>query len=167
MNLVPFGLSVLRQHWRWFVLAALLAAVAAQTLRLGAAQSARDAAIAGRAVDRAAYAHAQETARTNALAAAAKKDAENEKKADDADTRYADLSARYRAASLRYAAAQSPAGRADLSETPKIAESVDGPREPAVIPAGNIIIPQEDALICADNTARLQAAHEWALTASN
>ena len=164
MNLIPWALSLGRTYWREAVGGALLIALAVTALLLHVARSERDAAIAGRAADRAAYVAAQETARSNALAAAAKKDAENAKKADNADARYADLSAQYRAISLRYAAAQSATGRANLPASPKGTESADRPGGLAVIPSGNILIPQADALICADNTARLQAAHEWAVS---
>ena len=164
MNLVPWALSLGRAYWREAIGGALLIALAVTALLLHAARSERDAAIAGRAADRAAYVAAQETARSNALAAAAKKDAENVKKADDADARYADLSAQYRTIGLRYAAAQSAAGRANLPATAEGTESANGPSGPAVVPSGDILIPQADALICADNTARLQAAHEWAVS---
>lgn len=164
MNFLPFLLGMGRTYWREAIGGVLLVALAIALLSLHAARSERDVAIAGRAADRAAYVAARETARSNALAAAAKKDAENVKKADNADARYADLSAQYRTISLRYAAAQSATGRANLPASPKGTESADRPGGLAVIPSGNILIPQADALICADNTARLQAAHEWAVS---
>lgn len=162
MNFIPWALSLGRTYWREAVGCALLAALAVTTLLLHAARSERDAAIAGRAADRAAYVAAQEAARSNALADAAKKDAENVRKADAADARYADLSAQYRAISLRYSAAQSAAGHANMPAARQASESIDGPSGPSVLSSGSILIPQADALICADNTARLQAAHEWA-----
>lgn len=164
MNFIPWALRLGRTYWREAIGGVLLVALAVTALLLHAARSERDAAIAGRAADRAAYVAAQETARSNALAAAAKKDAENAKKADNADARYADLSVQYRAISLRYAAAQSVAGRTNLPAAPKGTESANGPGGLAVVPSGNILIPQADALICADNTARLEAAREWALS---
>ena len=164
MNFIPWALSLGRTYWREAIGGALLIALAVTALSLHVARSERDAAISGRAADRAAYTAAQETARSNALAAAAKKDAENAKKADNADARYADLSAQYRAISLRYAAAQSAARHANLSAAAKGTESANRSGGPSVVPSGNILIPQADALICADNTARLQAAHEWAVS---
>lgn len=162
MNLIPWALGIARTYWREAIGGASLLALAVTALLLHAARSERDAAIAGRAADRSAYVAAQETARSNALAAAAKKDAENVKKADDADARFANLSAQYRAISLRYSAAQSVAGQSRLPAAAKSTESPDRPGGLAVIPQGSILIPQADALICADNTARLQAAREWA-----
>lgn len=162
MNLIPFLLSLGRSYWREAISGALLLVLVVTALLLHTARSERDAAIAGRKADRAAYVAAQETARSNALAAAAKKDAENVRKANAADARYADLIAQYRANSLHYSAAQSATGHANLPATGQTAESANGPGGLAIVPQGNVLIPQADVLICADNTARLQAAHEWA-----
>lgn len=164
MNLLPFLLGFGRTYWREAIGGLLLAALAVTGLLLHVARAERDAAIAGRKADRASYVAAQEAARSFALADAAKKDAENVRKADAADARYADLSAQYRAISLRYSAAQSAAGHANMPAASQAAESADRSSGPTVLPSGSILIPQTDALICADNTARLQAAHEWALS---
>jgi len=164
MNLIPFSISLLRSHWRLIAAAFLLALLGAQTLRVAGLKSSLSAEKAGRLADRKTYKRAQMEATANAFAAKIKKEAEDAKKADAADARYADLSGQYRAAVLRYQAAQRAAGKADLPQSPESPASGDGPGGFAVVPTGSILIPQADALICATNTARLEAVREWALS---
>lgn len=79
----------------------------------------------------------------------------------EADTNYNALLVKYNASLMRYSAnksGSSSAGDNQLS-TP---QSVDGPGADAYLPV-QITISGSDAEICAVNTARLQAAHEWAL----
>ncbi|WP_257540985.1 hypothetical protein [Sphingobium sp. CFD-1] len=162
MNALPFALSFLRAHWKPIGAAFLLLALIIQTFRLSATEGALSAEKAGRRADHAAYEKAQAQAAADALSAKLKKDAENAQKAEQADQRYADLSQQYRAAVLRYQAAQREAGSADLSIPAESPESGDGPGRGAVFPVGSILIPENDAFICATNTARLQAVREWA-----
>ena len=163
MNLIPFAAGTLRAHWKLIVAALLLAAIGIQQLRVTGLKSSLSAEKAGRIADQEGYRRAQAEAEVNALAAKIKKEAEDAKKADAADARFADLSQQYRAAVLRYQAAQRAAGSADLPQPTQGAASGDGPGGPAVIPQGAILIPQADALVCADNTARLEAVRDWAL----
>lgn len=76
---------------------------------------------------------------------------------DEADSRVAALRADYadRVRKLPKAA-QCSAGSAGMPEA-NGTESTNGPGGDAVI------LDRSDALICADNTSRLQAAHDWAL----
>lgn len=164
MNLPLFALSALRRHWKLIGLALLLAAIGVQQLRVVGLKSSISAEKAGRALDRSNYEKAQAQAAVDAYAAKIKKEAEDAKKAEAADARYADLSGQYRAAVLRYQAAQRAAGKADL---PKSSQASSGPNSPGgapIIPLGSILIPEADALICATNQGRLEAAHEWALS---
>ena len=163
MNLVPFFISLMRGHWKLIAAAILLALLGVQTLRVASLKSSLSAEKAGRLADRETYKRAQMEATANAFSAKIKKEAEDAKKADAADARYADLSGQYRAAVLRYQAAQREAGQADLPQSPKGSASSDGPGGPSIVPTGAILIPQADALICATNTARLEAVREWAL----
>lgn len=164
MNALPFALSTLRAHWKLIGAAFLLLALTIQTFRLSATQGALSAEKAGRQADLATYEKAQAQATSAALSAKLKKDAENAQKAEQADSRYADLSQQYRAAVLRHQAAQRQASGTDLPSLSESAESGDGPGGSPVIPLGNILIPENDAFVCATNTARLQAAREWALS---
>jgi len=163
VNLPAFSIAFLRSNWKLLLGVGLILLLIVQTFRLQNTQAALEAERAGRTTDRSEYRRAQAEATANALADARKKEAENARKADAADVRADDLAARYRALSLQYAAAQRSARSPDLPRPAQAAESPDGPGGPAVIPSGSILIPQADALICADGIARLQAGHEWAL----
>ena len=162
MNALPFALSTLRAHWKLIGAAFLLLALIIQTFRLSATEGALSAERAGRQADRATYEKAQAQATAEALSAKLKKDAENAQKAEQADSRYADLSQQYRAAVLRYQAAQRQASGTDLPSATESAESGDGPGGSPVLPVGSILIPENDAFVCGENTARLQAVREWA-----
>ena len=118
---------------------------------------------AGLMAQAASYRQAQAEASSNALSAKIQKEAEYVKKADAADARYADLSSQYRAAVLRYQASQRAAGKTDLPESATGAEVSDGSGAGSILPVGQLMIPEADAFICADNTGRLQAVREWAL----
>ncbi len=106
-----------------------------------------------------------------ATAAKDAKDAYNAKLAVQSDRSAADLRGRYHAAVLQLAAAQDTARRADLSGDADAPARGDGPGEGAGVsvgsssngPVGPLAISQDDALTCADNTARLQAVHDWAV----
>ncbi|WDA37875.1 hypothetical protein [Sphingobium sp. YC-XJ3] len=164
MNLPAFSIAFLRGNWKLLLGAGLVLLLIVQTFRLQNTQAVLEAERAGRSADRSEYRRAQAEATANALADARKKEAEDAKKADAADARYADLSQQYRAAVLRYQAAQGSARQADLPSATESPTGSNGPGGPSIVPAGSILIPQEDALICATNTARLEAVREWALT---
>jgi hypothetical protein len=154
-------LLFLRQHWKLAIVGGMILLLIVQTFRLQNAASELEAERLGRASDRSEYQRAQAQATASALSEKMKKEAEYAAKADDADTRYADLSGQYRATVLRYQAAQRAASGNDLPESAGTAEGSDRSGGGAVVSVGDILIPQADALICAENTARLQAAHEW------
>ncbi|WBQ15050.1 hypothetical protein [Sphingobium yanoikuyae] len=160
--------AFLRRYWpqTLAVLAFALLVIAAtvQTFRLQSAVAELETERLGRASDRKDYQRAQAEATADALSAKMKKEAEYAAKADEADARYADLSGQYRAAVLRYQAAQRAVGGTDLPGAAEATQSGDGSGGGAVIPAGDILIPQADALICAENTARLEAVRAWALS---
>jgi len=163
MNLVPFSLSLLKGHWRLIVGALLLAALGIQTLRVAGLESSLNAERAGRKADHLSYENAQAQAAVDAYAAKIKKETEDAKKADAADSRADDLAARYRALSLQYASAQRAAGKPDLSGPAKASQGPDSTSGAPVIPIGSILIPEADAVICATNQGRLEVSHEWAL----
>lgn len=91
--------------------------------------------------------------------------------AENAQDLYDDLRNRYTAL-VRAKAAGNSSSEANL---PRPAEASAVPADAAAdsgvpvgaIPTGTILIPQADALICAENTAYAQAAHEWATTLAN
>jgi len=164
VNLRRFALSSLLSHWRIGLFAIVMLALTIQTFRLVSTQGALEAETAGRREDAARYAQAQAEAAAIALSAKMKKEAEYAAKAEQADARADDLGQRYHAAVLRYQAAQRSGRATDMPGTAQSAESSDGPGGSPVIPLGNILIPENDAFVCATNTGRLQAAREWALS---
>ena len=84
---------------------------------------------------------------------------ENRRLNDEADRRADAGRADYAARVMRLPAAAADAGLSGDTALPGAgsAPSLDGPG------GDSILLARADALICADNTARLQAAHEWAL----
>jgi uncharacterized protein len=114
---------------------------------------------------------ANATAIQQATAAKEAKDAYNAQLAAQSDHTAADLRGRYHAAVLQLAAAQSRARSAHLPGDADAAARSDGPGDGAGVPAGGgtgdpadpLAISRDDALTCADNTARLQAVHDWAV----
>lgn len=95
MNLIPFATSLLRGHWKLFLLGALLTIISIQQLRVTGLKSSLSAEKAARAADRSSYERAQAEATSNALQA---KIATEKKYADNADTAqagYDALRARY------------------------------------------------------------------------
>lgn len=113
---------------------------------------------------------AQKEAELKAVKAKAEQEKKDEIRREEADTLTTDLKSKYSALLVRYAEAQRKASRANLSSPSKASEGIDGPGGDTELPAGavnlpeTLTIPYKDAQICADNTARLEAAHEWATT---
>ena len=119
-----------------------------------------------------AVAHAQAEAKATALEQKALKEANDAKAAHAAQSDYDALRERY-AGLVRAQTARSSGSDPALSRgadaAPVSAQGADDPRFPfegGGVPAGTILIPQTDALICAENTAYAQAAHDWALRIS-
>ena len=63
MNLIPFALSAVRQHWRIALIVIVLLALTIQTFRLSATQGALQAEKSGRRADATNYARAQAEAK--------------------------------------------------------------------------------------------------------
>lgn len=119
-------------------------------------------------------AHQLDVQSFKAAQAAANKQAETEKRAllkeskanaDQADAKYASLFASYRANLLRYKASLSQ-GNTDQAEHNQLPtpQGGDGPSKGTDVPFTTLPISLDDASICAENTARLQAVHDWAVT---
>lgn len=104
---------------------------------------------------------AQQVANANAIAE--QKALEKESKADaaQADANYTTLLAQYHANLLRFSAGQSGTQQTNnhqLSTT----QGSNGPSPGTDLPF-KITISGDDAQVCAINTARLQAVHDWAI----
>lgn len=89
---------------------------------------------------------------------------EGEDRANEADKKYSELLATYRASILRYQANQSVPRRAGDSTASNPPAITYEPRESPKLSGSTLTITLDDAQICAENTARLQSAHEWALS---
>lgn len=112
--------------------------------------------------ERALYSRAQEEYTVKALKAKQEQERKDNERAQKADADYSDLLAKYNASLLRYKAAQRASSRTDLSGSPKTTEGSPRPGASPELSDTEIIIPFSDAQICATNTARLEAIHEWA-----
>ena len=80
----------------------------------------------------------------------------NRKINDETDKSAADQRIVYRDRVMRLPTASSAACRTDLPEG-GVSQGIDGSS------SDTVLLARSDALICADNTARLEAAHDWAL----
>jgi hypothetical protein len=118
---------------------------------------------AAHAADIASYKKAQADANAKAQQERAILQKESKADADQADANYSGLLARYRASLMRYsqtsASAAGKPGDNQLSTT----QGGDGPGSSSQLPT-TLTISGADADICAVNTARLEAVHDWAIT---
>lgn len=112
---------------------------------------------------------AQKIARDRANANKARKEAEHEKARMASNAALDDLRQRYRAVVLRKgaSAAGRAAGKTGLPGNAQGAQGALGAGAGAGVPLGEFVISEADALICADNTARLQEAQRWAIEVLN
>jgi hypothetical protein len=160
-------LALLRRWWKPALAALLIATLAWQHHRLKAVhgQLAAERAAHALTIDR--YRQAQDVAARIATKAKQDKEAANDIARHQADADLEPLRARYRAAVDKLRRQAPPAGRAtsqpDLPGSSQAAQGIDGPGASAGVPFGSMIVTHDDALICADNTARLQIARDWAL----
>lgn len=121
--------------------------------------------VAAHKADNAKFIAAQQAA--NRQEQAVKNQLQTESKAakNEADSNYSTLLAKYKLSLLRYAAGKSNSSSTGNNQL-SAAQSADGPGESSELPQ-QITITGSDAEICAENTARLQAAHDWAIQQLN
>lgn len=82
--------------------------------------------------------------------------------ADQADAHYSSLLSQYHASLLRYGQHSGGSNQPGNNQLPTTQGS-DGPGSSSQLPS-TLVISGDDAQICAVNTARLQAVHDWATT---
>lgn len=121
-----------------------------------------DAERKGRKADTQKYVAAQAQATVLAYQQKIAQEQKDRQRADQADAAYANLLSKYNASLLRYASAQGSAHPPSMSKPPSNAQGSDGPSGDSFVS-----IPMNDARICAVNTARLQALHDWAISKDN
>lgn len=118
--------------------------------------------VAAHAADNAKFVAAQKAADLQQQTEKKQLQTESKAASHEADTNYSALLTKYNASLVRYAkGTKGVAGTSGDYQLPTT-DSLDGPGADSDIPS-RIIITGSDAEICAVNTARLQAAHDWAL----
>lgn len=156
---------LIARHWRLIGLGILLAALAVQTWRLDSAKKTGAANLAACELRNASqvaewqaqYNRAVETA----MAAKAEREAQHEKARVAAASSYARLSDQYRAAVLRLKARTYPGG----TQSADLREGSDAAGLPADTATGAVVsVRIEDVEICGENQAKLEAAHQWAIS---
>jgi hypothetical protein len=118
---------------------------------------------AAHAADIKAYKDASALAQQKVDAEKAELAKENQEAASAADKNYSALLVTYHANLLRYSASQGVRSGPSGGQPDSTPQSVDGPSKGPVVSSA-LVISADDANTCAINTARLQAAHDWALT---
>lgn len=158
------GLELLKDHWK-AVLVALAVLLQVYTVHGWSKEhEALKTEIAAHKADVQSYKDAQKAAEKLASDEKLKLQQENKVKADAADKNYSALYATYRANLLRFQAYQSVPRQPSVSQPNDSPQIAYGPSEGSEVPTGQVMISLEDADICAVNTARLQAARDWALS---
>ncbi len=109
------------------------------------------------------FTRAQKAAREFAAAVATRKENEHEAARQQSNAALADLRERYRTLVLRKTAIdRCPTGSAGLPQNAAPSTGSERTSRSARLSPETLLITQDDALICADNTARLQNAQGWA-----
>lgn len=116
---------------------------------------------AAHTADNAKFIAAQKVADTQAQTIKTQLQTEGKAAQHDADTHYSTLLAQYDASLVRYATHPGGPKQAGDNQLPAT-QGTDGPGQGTELPP-TLTIPSEDAQICAENTARLMSAHDWAI----
>lgn len=114
-------------------------------------------------LDNSLFKQAQKLADKNAQAEKDRLIKEAHANAAQADAKYSTLLSSYHTNLLRYRANQSDAHQTEYHQLPT-PQGGDGPSAGAQLPSTSIVISIDDAQVCAVNTARLMAVHDWAVT---
>lgn len=109
--------------------------------------------------DIATFKAAQARAKADHLAEIDRLRTENRRQTDEADRRAVAARSDYAARVLRLPAAPGDPGLSRAADMP----DAGVPQSPDRSGGDTILLTRADALICAANTARLEAAHEWAI----
>lgn len=166
-TLVGFGAAAIasvKKYWKIYLIAIL---IALQALTAYGWQHDHQALVAEKAshqADNNSYKAAQAAAVKAAQEEKARLANDNKEKAHVADQNYSGLLSKYRANLMRYQVAQSSTGSNSGGQSNSGPQGADGPGAGTDLSTGSVTITDSDAQICAANTARLQAAHDWALT---
>jgi hypothetical protein len=147
---------LIARHWRIAAVLALVLALGVQSWRLDVTKADLRVERQLRERDRANYEAAQAVAQADFDRQVSAIVARNERANHEADQKAADTRIVFRYRVVRLPAASGCAAQGTDLPGADLSHGADGPR------ADTVILARADALICADNTARLIAAHEWA-----
>lgn len=158
-TLQTIGANIIK-YWQYWLIAVLLVFNALTGYELNHTRNSLKTEVAAHARDITDFKNAQAEADKQAAAVKAALTKESKADADKADASYSILLARYRGSLLRFSSGQGGSGSSSDSQFPTT-QGGDGPSSGAQLPK-SITISGDDAGICAVNTARLQAVHDWA-----
>ena len=157
-----------------YIIGGLLIAIGVTSIGWYVTSLQKEACESGRLADRESYKRAQAEAETLHLAALRKREKEYEDKANKADADYGKLASKYASAVRMYSAAQGKTRATAPSPGGDGTEGTNRPRENPFLSPRDIarpelditevvVVPVNDLSICAENTARLVVARDWAL----
>lgn len=165
-GVVPFVMPALmtsvKQFWKFYLIGLFGLAAVGTTYEWQHTTVQLKTEKASHAADIKSYKDAQADAEDKIIAKTDELNKQSEERANAADKSYAKLLASYRANLVRFKANQGVRGGPGDSQLTQAPEGVDGPSTGSDVPS--ITITLNDAQVCATNTARLQTAHDWALT---
>lgn len=155
-------LSFLKSHWKAILIGGLLTT---NVFTIGEwrhtdAQFRQER--AAHTADIVSFKDAQRIADTNAQNKRDELLKESKANATKADQSYSDLLAKYKSSLLRYQANQSGASQSDNYQLPTPQGGNGSGSSPDLL-GSSVTITGSDAQICAVNTARLVAVHDWAI----
>jgi hypothetical protein len=154
---IPAAWNFIKTHWKSIIFDLLILCLGFSVYSCHSIKGDLVKEKAAHAADTKTFKAAQAQADKNAQAQKTKLETEGKQKADDADKNYSSLLSKYNASLMRYKQAnQGSAGTSGYSQL-QSPQSGDGPGQSPFVS-----IPVDDAGICAENTARLQAVHDWA-----
>jgi len=155
---IEIALLNLRKFWIYYVIGGLVAFSIITSLGWSHAHTKLVAEKLAHQTDITNFRNTQALANANAKAEADRLEKEGTDKANAADKNYSTLLAEYHSNLLRFKANQSHPGQAGNSEL-QTTQSSNRPSSDTNL----LTITLDDAQICATNTARLQAVHDWAV----
>lgn len=154
------GASIIK-YWQYWLIALLFAANLFTGYELKHTRDKLTAEVSAHVKDINDFKTAQAEADKNAQTLKDTLIKESKANADQADSNYDTLLTKYRSSLLRFSSSQSHPGAGGDNQLPT-AQGGNGPGAGSEFPK-SITISGDDAGICAVNTARLVAVHDWAV----
>ena len=150
-------LGLITKNWQAVIIAGLLLTTGLLDVELKQTHKNLVKEQASHQLDISMFKQAQQIADTNAKAQVAAMQKEYTTNAQQADINYSNLYTKYKSVLVQYSANQGAAKHVDSVPQADPAQSGNGSSSNPQLSVSTI-----DAQICAENTARLQAVHDWA-----